>query len=179
MFNKKIILLIMVVSLISVSLLGCSENEIIEEEVDGVIQIEEDDEEISEEDDEEIIEDLKSEFDVKWDWRDIAYDIANSKRREFLISGRASLSDYYNYGYSDNGYNKKFEKEYFSVSVTPFQVNGQSSERWHLYLHREAFKNLFEELKKGDLNVTGVAELSSHYYRDGQGMMALAKKLRY
>lgn len=128
MFNKKNIILLIVILLIPVILLGCSENEVAEEQ-----------------DDEEIMEELKSKYDVRWDWRDIAYDIANSKRREFLIVGNASLSDYYNYGYSNRGYNKNFEKEYFNVSVTPFLVNGQSSERWNLYLHRESFKDLFEE----------------------------------
>ena len=111
------------------------------------------------------IDDVKTASGVDLDWRDVEYNIPNNLDTEFVIVGEASLSNYFNYGYSH------LEEEFFNITMeTP---ESKFSERWHLYLHREDWNDLFEYLKEGDAFIGVTASMESDLYTDRQGRMAL------
>ena len=94
---------------------------------------------------------------------DIMFDYANSKNKEFILKGKAELSNYYNYGYSNA------EANYFCIKVTPF--GGKISDQWYIYCHRESLSSFFEALKnKGAIEINAVCKVS--LYKDHQSNMA-------
>lgn len=98
---------------------------------------------------------------------DVQYDMPNNLNKMFTLSGTASLSDYYNYGFRD------VESNYFCIEVIP--DGGTYSDVWYVYCERSSFKDIFIDLKSGNEKIECVCEIPSKYYKKGQGNMAIAK----
>ncbi|MBX4152385.1 hypothetical protein [Paenibacillus lautus] len=99
--------------------------------------------------------------------KDVQFNMSNNLDKDFAISGTAKLDDYYNYGFDTS-----IESEYFNLELTP-----EDGDRWSLYLEREAFTNLFEELQdKGEVQVTVSATIPSGRFEPNQGNMAFVTK---
>lgn len=84
-------------------------------------------------------------FQEKYDglvsYKDVKYDPYSYYWRDFLLTGTAELSDYYNYDYRD------LESVYFCICVTP--DGGGYSDRWYIYCYRDEYADLLEKLKSG------------------------------
>lgn len=79
--------------------------------------------------------------------KDVRYDPYTYIGKTFLISGSADLDDYYNYEY------RNMESGYFCICVTP--KGGSYSDQWYIYAERSKYKELYEELKQGNIsNIT-------------------------
>jgi len=104
--------------------------------------------------------------------KDVQFDMANNIDKDFVVAGVAELSDYYNYGFDSD-----MEATYFCARVIP--EDGSYSDGWYLYFHRESYQELFEKLKNGNANVIMTANIPSNRYKDRQGNMALAQKVKY
>lgn len=103
---------------------------------------------------------------IELNYMDVEYNIENNLDNSFAIEGKADLSDYFNYNFSDK------EKEYFNVSL---KTNNKASNYWHLYFDREQFKDLFDTLKGGSKNIMVKAIMPSNLYEDGMNNMAVCE----
>ncbi|OCA87797.1 hypothetical protein A8F94_08110 [Bacillus sp. FJAT-27225] len=102
---------------------------------------------------------------------DVQYDMANQLDREFAIIGTASLSDYYNYGFSE------LEKEFFAVKIYPLEDSSSIKDVWTLYFNRTDFAELFNTLKvNGETILVGTGVIPSQLYEDSQGNLAIASQ---
>ncbi|ALC89286.1 hypothetical protein AM500_05415 [Bacillus sp. FJAT-18017] len=102
---------------------------------------------------------------------DFQYDMANQLNQEFAIIGNASLSDYYNYGFSE------LEKEFFAVKIYPIEDSTSIKDVWTLYFSRTDFAELFNTLKvKGETLLVGTGFIPSELYEDSQGNLAVASQ---
>lgn len=108
---------------------------------------------------------------LSFSWKDIQYDMPNKLDKEFVVAGKAELSDYYNYGFRDT------EKDYFVVRITPY--DGEYRNTWYLYLHRESFEKLFNSLKEGERAIIATCEIPDYIYKEGQGNMAFVNQIRW
>lgn len=117
------------------------------------------------------IKEYMKESKVSLYWKDIQYDMPNNLDKEFVVAGIAELSDYYNYGFRGR------EDDYFCISVTPY--DGKYTNRWHLYLHRESFKELFNSLKGEERVIIATCEIPDFVYKEGQGNMAFVNQVRW
>ncbi len=111
-------------------------------------------------------------FDVGLTAKDVQYNMSNNVNREFLVSGIATLDDYYNYGFDSS-----IERKYFCVNIR--QKGGSYSDSWYLYFHREGFKELFHELKQSEKNITVIATIPSSRFKERQGRMAEVIRARW
>jgi hypothetical protein len=98
--------------------------------------------------------------------KDVQFDMVNNLDEEFALVGVAELSDYYNYGFTN-------EKAYFVARVTP--DNGSYSDSWYLYFNRVSFDALYNTLKKGEQRIRAIAVIPESAYKSGQGNMAVVK----
>lgn len=174
---KKYALIILVLWML-ISLIGCS-TKILEEEYKGFeteIQPTMQDEAPGTEKNLEKslvlqVEEYIKENKVSYSWKDVQYDMANKLNEKFVVAGEAELSDYYNYGFRGK------EKDYFAVRITPY--DGDYTNAWYLYLHRESFEKLFDSLKEGNRTVIATCEIPRYIYKDGQGNMAFVNQAQW
>lgn len=94
----------------------------------------------------EMLDGLNQKYGELPDEKIIRYDKANNDGKLFVISGKAELDDYYNWGYSN------YEKTHFSIEITPEGSNVMDF--WHIYADREAFSTLYSIL----LSISGEAK---------------------
>ncbi|MCL1696256.1 MULTISPECIES: hypothetical protein [unclassified Lysinibacillus] len=99
--------------------------------------------------------------------KEVQFDLANNLDKEFYLEGQVELCDYYNYGYTN-------EEKFFCGQLTP--TDGGYSDSWYLYFHRDSFKNEYQDLLNGDVNMRVVAQIPAKSYKQGQGRMAAVKK---
>ncbi|WP_226681956.1 hypothetical protein [Sutcliffiella horikoshii] len=85
----------------------------------------------------------------------------------FALQGKARITRYYNYGY------KELEATHYVMEV----VNEGPS--WHVYVPRSDFPELFQELKKGVVDVYVAATIPSEYFEIGQNGMAIAAEVHF
>lgn len=113
-----------------------------------------------------LIDIIKEKYEVEYTGNDIEYNIPNMKDKRFVIIGTSTLSDYYNYGFSNT------EEKLFCVKVKP--TLDTSKEDWYIYLDREYWDDYYQTLvKEGSIEKTVlICEVPSLYYQDGQGQMA-------
>lgn len=102
---------------------------------------------------------------IKLTSKDVQYDIQNNLDKDFVINGMAKISNYYNYGFTN-------EKTFFNVSVQP--DGGELTEQWNLYFSREKNSELFDILKKGEVYIIAQGNVPSKSYQKGQRNMAVA-----
>lgn len=102
--------------------------------------------------------------------RDVQYDMANSLDKNFVIAGEAELSTYFNYGFDD-------DKNYFSVRITP--DGGKFSDYWNLYFDRTNGKQLFDDLKNGNVYIIATGKIPSSMYEDSQDNLALGVQAQW
>lgn len=102
--------------------------------------------------------------------KDVQYDMSNNLDKEFVISGNAELNDYYNYGFDSS-----IEDDYFNVRLTP----DDGSDSWSLYFERDAYSELFEDLKQNDVSIIVSANIPSWIYEKNQGNMAFVSKAKW
>lgn len=117
------------------------------------------------------VEEYIKENKVSYSWKDVQYDMANKLNEKFVVAGEAELSDYYNYGFRGK------EKDYFAVRITPY--DGDYTNTWYLYLHRESFEKLFSSLKEGNRTVIATCEIPRYIYKEGQGNMAFVNQAQW
>ncbi|MBM7585334.1 hypothetical protein JOC86_001876 [Bacillus pakistanensis] len=84
----------------------------------------------------------------------------------FALKGKAQLSRYYNYGYKD------LEATHFVIKVVK-----EGSLHWYLYVSRQEFPELFQELKKGPVDIYADASIPADYFEVGQGHLAMAEEI--
>lgn len=94
-------------------------------------------------------------YGIRATYSDVKYDPISYLGDCFLLTGTAKLDDYYNYDYRNS------ESYLFCICVTP--LGGSYSDRWYIYAYRNSFDELFEELKKGPMNIAMVCR---GYYLD-------------
>ncbi|MGD7023433.1 hypothetical protein ACQCVK_12605 [Rossellomorea vietnamensis] len=98
---------------------------------------------------------------------DISYaEEENFVGERFAVKGKAQLSRYYNYGYSD------LEETHFVVKVF-----NEEAIPWYLYLSRQEFSDFFQELKKGPVDIYADAVIPEEYYEVEQGHLAMAEEI--
>lgn len=117
------------------------------------------------------ISQYKENNNINLDWTDVQYDMQNNLDKEFVVAGVAELDDYYNYGFRD------YEKDYFCACLTP--PNGKFSDRWYLYFHRNSFRELFDELKKRDVQIITTCKIPKYIFKQGQGNMAEVERVQW
>ncbi|MEY9972194.1 hypothetical protein ABH966_002568 [Lysinibacillus sp. RC46] len=100
--------------------------------------------------------------------KEVQYDLANNLDKDFYLNGTAKLCSYYNYGYTN-------EKDFFCGELTP--IDGGYSDSWYLYFSRDTFKDVYQELLKGDVNMRISAIIPSKSYKRGQGNMAGVRRM--
>lgn len=123
-------------------------------------------------DEKKSIEEYMKKNNIQLTAKDVQFDMVNNLEKQFVVAGTAELDDYYNYGFDDS-----IEKDYFVVNVTP--VDGTFSDRWYLYLHRESFQKLFNELKQSNVSIIATCEIPKYRYKNGQGNMARVKSVSW
>jgi len=94
--------------------------------------------------------------------KDVQFDMKNNLDKDFAISGLATLSDYYNYGFKD-------DKNYFCIKIN---TDDTVSNSWYLYCDRTSFSQLFNDLKSKDRAMIATCKISKNIYKSGQGNMA-------
>ncbi|OMD44285.1 hypothetical protein [Paenibacillus odorifer] len=112
-----------------------------------------------------LVDTYKQKSNIDLEAKDVQFDMANLLDEPFVIAGVAALSDYYNYGFTD-------EKMLFSVKLTPF--DGKSSGAWYLYFDRNNDAALFKRLKTGEAVIVTAASVPKSIYDSNQGNMAIA-----
>lgn len=100
--------------------------------------------------------------------KEVQYDLANNLSKKFYLNGTVELCNYYNYGYTN-------EKAYFCGQLTP--VDGGYSDSWYLYFRRDTFKDAYQKLLNGDVNMRISAFIPSESYMRGQGNMAIVNEM--
>lgn len=120
----------------------------------------------------QIVDEYKKNTELKIDMNDVKQDIEKYIDQEFLIEGEIKAWDYYNYGFDED-----IKKYYFCTELRP--KNGKFTSRWYIYFHRESFKELYNELKKGKLEVVGKAIIPKEAYEEGQDNMAIAVEVKW
>ena len=122
---------------------------------------------------EKAIEEFKEKQNVELTSKEVQHNMTNNIDKPFLLEGKATLADYYNYGFDDS-----IEEKYFVVTVEP--TGGEYSDYWYLYCHRDSFEDLFDILlDKSDVYIAVKAKIPKNAYRDGQGNMALAETIAW
>lgn len=102
---------------------------------------------------------------------DIQYNMENNLDKSFAIAGKIELDDYYNYGFDDD-----MESSYFCVRMRPYNNDSY----WYLYLNRNDFKSLYNDLQKEDkISAYMVCVIPSYRYKKNQGNMALVKSVKW
>ena len=71
--------------------------------------------------------------------KEVQYDKEQNKTTPFAIKGEATLSDFYAYGL---GNTEAIEKDFYCIRVDQETY----SEGWYIYLERESFSDLYDEL---------------------------------
>lgn len=108
---------------------------------------------------------------LKTTWKDASFDTENNLQKPFYIKGTANLSNYYNYKFTN-------KQKLFSVEVIP--EDGNFSDRWFIYLDREEFKGVYDELKvEQDKPVEVIAYIPTNSYSNGQDNMALGMTVNH
>lgn len=88
------------------------------------------------------------------------------------MEGTATLSTYYNYGFSN------IEEKYFVVKLRP--TGGSYNDEWYLYLHRQSFEQLFDKLMNNNsVYMITTVRIPSSIYKEGQGNMAEVRSARW
>ncbi|MEH7180520.1 hypothetical protein [Neobacillus vireti] len=93
---------------------------------------------------------------------DVLYDIQNHLDKPFLISGKASLDTYYNYGF------RALEQSHFAIGVW----DESTDEKWVVYFDRQEFSDVFDMMKQSDQYVTITAMIPSSQFEIGQDELA-------
>lgn len=94
---------------------------------------------------------------------DVQYDKYGYLGTPFLLVGSAALDDYYNWFYDD------MDAVYFCMRVTP--EGGSYSDEWYIYASRSRYKELFADLKEGE--ISGIVMICSSVTPDtGSNLMA-------
>lgn len=106
---------------------------------------------------------------VRLKGKEVQYDMANNLDTDFYLEGTVELCDYYNYGYTN-------EEKYFCGEITP--TDGNYSDSWYLYFHRESFDSIYDTLLTGSIDLMVVAKIPSTSYESGQGNMAKVQSLK-
>ncbi|MBU9720542.1 MULTISPECIES: hypothetical protein [Bacillaceae] len=113
---------------------------------------------------EEERENFMTQYNIEYEVDDIRYNMANMLDERFIITGIGELSDYYNYGFTNQEYT-------FSVRLTP--EGGNYTDGWYLYFPREANQELYNELLEyGSVEIMAMASVPSEVYKPNQGNMA-------
>jgi hypothetical protein len=102
------------------------------------------------------------------DGEDIPYKVEDFVGERFAVQGTAQLDNYYNYGYKD------LEVTHFVIKVIK-----EDALHWYLYVSREEYPELFQELKKGPVEVYAQASVSEDYYESEQGHLAMAEEILF
>lgn len=115
--------------------------------------------------DEQVIKDTMTEYNVKYFGKDIEYNMSNMLDKEFFIIGTVSLSDYYNYGFSD------VEDTSFCIKFKP--LYNTSKEEWYIYWDRELCKEFYDDLI-GEENklIMAICKIPKLYFNKNQQQMA-------
>lgn len=115
--------------------------------------------------DEQVIKDTMTEYNVKYFGKDIEYNMSNMLDKEFFIIGTVSLSDYYNYGFSD------VEDTSFCIKFKP--LYNTSKEEWYIYWDRQSFKEFYDDLiGKDDTLIMAICKIPKLYFNKNQQQMA-------
>lgn len=85
--------------------------------------------------------------------------------KRFALQGKAQLTRYYNYGYKD------LEATHYVMKVV------HEGPSWYVYVPREDFSELFQELKKDEVDVYLEATIPAEYFEVGQNRMAMAEEI--
>ncbi|KQL53106.1 hypothetical protein AN964_06000 [Heyndrickxia shackletonii] len=121
--------------------------------------------------DEGIKEAYMSEQNLSLTANEVSYNMPNNLDKPFFIEGEVKLCNYYNYGFTN-------EKDLFCGQLTP--TNGNYSDSWYLYFHRESFDPLYQKLINGGTSeVMVTAIIPSRAYQSGQGNMARVKHIQF
>jgi hypothetical protein len=99
---------------------------------------------------------------------DIPYQVEDFVGERFAVKGKAQLNRYYNYGYKD------LEATHFVIKV----INEEAM-HWNLYVPREEYPELFQELKKGPVDIYADASIPEEYYEAQQGHLAMAEEILF
>ena len=103
---------------------------------------------------------------------EVQYNITNNLDKEFAMEGTATLSTYYNYGFSN------IEEKDFVVKLRP--TGGSYNDEWYLYLHRQSFEQLFDKLMNNNsVYMITTVRIPSSIYKEGQGNMAEVRSARW
>ena len=94
--------------------------------------------------------------------REVQYDPIGNLNKSFIISGKASLDDYYNYEY------RNFSAVYYCIEITP--KGGGYTDRWYIYANREKFSELYKALLESGKTLTLICE--AKYYNASQNRLA-------
>ncbi|RIW31338.1 hypothetical protein D3H55_15300 [Bacillus salacetis] len=103
---------------------------------------------------------------LETDGEDIPYNVEEFVGGRFALRGKAKLSRYYNYGYKD------LEASHFVMKVT-----NKDALHWYVYVPRQEFPELFEELKNGPVDIYADASIPEEYYELQQGHLAMAEEI--
>lgn len=76
--------------------------------------------------------------------REVKYNPLQCLGKNFVLSGRAELDDYYNYDY------RGLESVYFCIHVTP--EGGSYADSWYIYADRSSKSELYEQLMNGTIS---------------------------
>lgn len=112
-------------------------------------------------------EKFMEEYNISLNGKEVQFNLANNLNKDFYLNGTVELCDYYNYGYTN-------EKEFFCGQLTP--VDGGYSDSWYLYFHRDSFKEHYQLLLSGNVDMQIIANIPSKIYERGQGNMAVVVK---
>lgn len=105
-------------------------------------------------------------------WKDASYNTENNFKKAFFIKGKANLSNYFNYGFTN-------KKDFFCVEVTPY--DGSYSDRWYVYFKHEDDNEEFYNtlLNSNEKLIEVIAAIPENTYDPNQGNMAIGLMASY
>ena len=93
---------------------------------------------------------------------DVQNDMADNVDKYFSLKGKAELSDYYAYGFTED------IKNYYCIKVT----SENDTDSWYIYCSKLGFSQLYNDMKLNTCDVKLVCIIPKDHYQDGQCNMA-------
>ena len=94
--------------------------------------------------------------------KDVQFNMKNNLDKKFVISGIATLGDYYNFGFTD-------DENYFCINL---DIDDTSLDSWYLYCDRSTFSKLSADLESGSKVITATCVIPKKLYESKQGNLA-------
>lgn len=94
--------------------------------------------------------------------KDVQFNMKNNLDKDFAITGTAHLSDYYNFGFTD-------DETYFCIQL---DTDDSLLDSWYLYCNRVTFSELFNDLQNGHQLITATCVIPESLYESNRGNLA-------